>query len=47
LKERTGTHTAAFLLLAVLGLLAAFLALQLRNADVLSRSGVSQARSNA
>ena len=47
LKERTGTHTAAFLLLAVLGLLAAFLAFQLRNADVLSRSGVSHARSNA
>jgi ACS family tartrate transporter-like MFS transporter len=47
LKERTGTHTAAFLLLALLGSLAAFLAFQLRNADVLRRSDVSHARSNA
>jgi ACS family tartrate transporter-like MFS transporter len=38
LKDQTGTHTVAFILLAGLGLMAALLALQLRNAEVLKSS---------
>jgi ACS family tartrate transporter-like MFS transporter len=38
LKDQTGTHTLAFILLAGLGLIAAFLALGLRKAEVLRNS---------
>lgn len=38
LKDQTGTHTIAFILLAGLGLIAAILALQLRRAEVLRSS---------
>ena len=38
LKDQTGTHTIAFILLAGLGLIAAFLALQLRRVEALRSS---------
>jgi hypothetical protein len=41
LKDRTGTHTIAFILIPGLGLIAAFLALQLRSTEAL-RSPVSR-----
>jgi len=45
MKDRTGTHTTAFMLLAVFALVAALLTLQLRGAAVLSSSVTSDRQS--